>query len=314
MTIPDRPPVTAVYTLPVPIWVSCSALGLRYSSGIGGLRFDVVMPQDLEPVGGPPVSDGVSIPDSRDGELIEWTTQYAGWIPDDLQPATALRRVVITAVEAPAPEPPQLWRGPEYRLAEAIGSWFDRVRTWAEIYTGQDLDPAHRLYDSQAIGEGLAFIVPPRSGVLGVHITQSMISPVTAETWAWILMAVGRNIDPPTELVLHRDARAAHARGFYRRAAIDAAGSVEITLSRILNDLAPALESGQKKRLAGASLGRLISIARDSRVEFEVAYEDLENLVRVRNQAVHDALEPDPLETLRLLDTAERFLSAHRTG
>ena len=66
--------VTAIYELPVPIWVSCAALNGTYPSGYSRVQFDVVMPQKRGPVGGPPVLDGIEVPESLDGKLVEWTT------------------------------------------------------------------------------------------------------------------------------------------------------------------------------------------------------------------------------------------------
>ncbi len=89
MTPPASETVTAIYELPVPIWVSCAALGGTYPSGYGRVQFDVAMPQDLAPAGGPPVIDGVEVPESLDGELAAWTTEYAADVPDEFHPATA---------------------------------------------------------------------------------------------------------------------------------------------------------------------------------------------------------------------------------
>ena len=51
--------VSAIFELPVHIWVMCDALDATYSTGYGELRFSVVMPEDRPPVGGPPPVPGV---------------------------------------------------------------------------------------------------------------------------------------------------------------------------------------------------------------------------------------------------------------
>lgn len=247
-TPPASETVAAIYELPVPIWVTCEALSGTYPSGYGRLQFDVVMPQDHASVGGPPVVDGVEVPESVDGELVEWTTKYAAWIPKKFQPATALRRIVITAVEAPT-DAARSWRGPDQQLGEFIKFWFDEVRSWVEIATGQDLDPGHRVYDAETVGAGLTFIAPPHEGDLGVRLTRRHIRPVTAAEWQGILAAVRDGKEPPLEYLLIRDANAAFARGFYRRAVIDAAAALELALVRILDDRIEDLPEKQRKGL-----------------------------------------------------------------
>jgi hypothetical protein len=302
--------VTAIYELPVPIWVSCAALGGTYPSGYGRVQFDVVMPQDHAPVGAPPVIDGVEVPESFDGELIAWTTKYAAWIPKELQPATALRRIVITAVEAPT-DTARAWRGPDQQLGEFIKFWFDQVRSWVEILTGQDLDPGHRVYDSETVGAGLTFMAPPREGDLGVRLTTRHIQPVSAAAWRGILAAVRDGMEPPLERLLIRDAHAAFARAFYRRAVIDAAAALEIALVRVLDERVEDLPERQRERLEGGpTLGISIDIAKVSGFEFEVPFEDLKRLNKARNDAVHRAQAPDYSETLILLEVAGNFLES----
>lgn len=310
-TTPPAPEtVTAIYELPVPIWVTCAALGETYSSGVGDVRFNVAMPRDQGPVGGAPSIEGVEVPESQGEALVEWTTRYAGWIPKEFEPATALRRIVITNVEAPT-DPTRSWRGPDQQLGEYIAFWFDRVRTWAEILTGQDLDPAHRLYYAVTVGAGLTFINPPREGPLGHHLATRQIQPVTAADWEWILMAVCDGTEPPVEHLLYRDAQAACSRGFYRRTVIDAAAALELTLVQVLTERIEDLPEPQRTRLErGPMLGTCIDIAQASGFEFEVPFEDLRRLSRARNDAVHRAQAADYVATLTLLGVARDFLAS----
>ena len=261
-------------------------------------------------MGAAPEVAGVSNSERQGEELLAWTTEYAGFIPEEMQPATALRRVVITAVQAPV-DPEKAWRGPEHQLAEAVGFWFDQVRTWVEIYTGQDLDPEHRVYTATTVGAGLTFVAPPNDGALGIQLFTPRIQPVSAENWRNILAAVRAGVEPQPELLLHRDARAALSRRFYRRAVIDAATAAEIVLVRCLNQQSATLPEKQIKRLAKATLGTSISIAEESGLSFEVTFADLKELNRLRIAAVHLAEEPDYFETSTLLDTSRRFISAH---
>ena len=302
--------VVAIYELPVPIWVSCAALNETYPSGYGRVQFDVVMPQDRAPVGGPPVIDGVETTQPLDGELVAWTTEYAADVPEEFQPATALLRLVITAVEAPT-DTARSWRGPDQQLGEIIKFWFDQVRSWVEICTGQDLDPGHRVYDAETVGAGLTFIAPPREGDLGLQLTTRHIQPVTAAEWRWILAAVRDGKEPPLERLLVRDADAAFARGFYRRAVIDAAAALELALVRIMDERIEEIPESQRKGLAARpSLGRYIDVAKASGFEFDVTFEDLKRLNDARNDAVHRAQAPDSFETLMLLRVVGNFLAS----
>lgn len=311
MTEQSQVEVTAVYELPVPIWVSCGALGQTFRSGIGSLRFDVAMPKDEQPVGAAPEVKGASFPEQPDGEILAWTTEYAGFIPEDMQPATALRRIVITAVQAPV-DPDKSWRGPDHQLGELVGYWFDQVRTWAEIYTGQDLDPDHRVYTATSVGAGLAFVAPPNDGALGVQLTTPRIQPVSAEDWRKILAAVRDGVEPPVEFLLHRDARAMLSRRFYRRAVIDAATAAEIVLFRSVKQQSASLPENQRNRLdERATLGKLISIAETSGLSFAVTFDELKELNRLRIAAVHLAQAPGYFETYALLDISNRFISDH---
>ncbi|GAA3525095.1 hypothetical protein GCM10022234_22540 [Aeromicrobium panaciterrae] len=198
--------VTTIYALPVPVWVTCETLGGTYPTGYGKVRFDIVMPQDAPPTGAAPIVSGVEIPDPRDGELSQWTCKYGAFIPESLKPATTLQRVVVTNVEAPD-DVTRSWNTADLQLAEVINDWFDRVRTWAEILTGQDLDPSHRVYDAEISGTGLTFIVPPHEGSLGMTLTAPSIRPVRPEEWQRILELVRDDTEPPLEELLSRDAR-----------------------------------------------------------------------------------------------------------
>ncbi len=310
--------VTAIYDLPAPIWVTCAALGETYSSGYGKVRFEVALPPDKGPGGAAPVIDGVKFPDSQAGESVVWTQEYGAFIPESLRPATALHRVVLTAVVAPI-SPARSWCSADQQLAELVDTWFDQVRTWIEIVAGQDLDPRHRTYDAEIVGGGLTFITPPHEGSLGITLTTPSIRPIRAQEWQAVLAAVRDGKEPPLEELLSRDARAAHGRGSNRRATIDAAAALEVALARILVARADELPARQCARLDNSpTLGAYISIAEASGVEFNVTFDDLRRLSRCRNDAVHLGQAPSSWDTASLVQIAIDFLGAHglmkRTG
>lgn len=240
---------------------------------------------------------------------MEWTIRQAAWIDEASEPAIALLRIAITSVKAPAD--PRPYGGPQQQLGETISAWFERLRTWVETCTGQDLDPGHRMFNAEIVGAGLTFLGPaPQNGV-GIRISTPRIQPVGERDWGQILTNIRAGADPNVELILYRDASAAALRGFHRRAVIDAAASVEIPLGRLLADHAELLPRRQQESLARhPGLGGLVGIARRSALELSVSFDELERLARYHNDAVHRAEEPDYMTLIGLLGTARRFLES----
>lgn len=301
--------VRAVFELPVPIWVMCDALDVTYSTGYGNLRFRVVMPQNRPPFGGPPEIPGI---DSPNDEQIMWTQEYAATIPACLEPAIALQRIAVTDVEGPAYEE-KPWFTPDAQLAEFMNRWFDQVRTWVEIFTGQDLDPNHRVYDAELVGAGLTFIEPPLSGaVAGMRITTPHILPLSANRWEAIMGLVRDGSEAPLEEVLSRDARAAHRRHSNRRAVIDAATALEIVLGRHVRSVASQLPVKQRNRISARSaLGDYISIAEHSHLQIAVPIAQLSWVNRLRNDAAHRGMSPNDSDTGDAVQIMIEFLGAH---
>ncbi|MDQ0537712.1 hypothetical protein QF011_000242 [Curtobacterium flaccumfaciens] len=299
--------VTAIYELPVPIWVAAATLSRTYESGVGGLEFDVAMPKDHEPDGAPPAISDLS----EEAEGLTWTQEYGAFIPESLKPATALVRIALLNVKGPNDDDLP-WRTVDQQLAEGVDWWFGSVRSWVEVLTGQDLDPKHRVFDAEAVGSGLTFIEPPHQNALGLRITTPHIRPVQEREWEALLKAVGEGKEPPLEELLSRDARAAQRRGANRRAIIDATTAVEIALTRHVGSLRSTLPPKQQKRLdRKPSFGTFISIAEDSGLTLQVTYERLRSLNELRNNAAHRGLAPSDLEAVRAVQVMIDFLAEH---
>ncbi|MEU8389051.1 hypothetical protein [Micromonospora sp. NPDC048843] len=303
--------VKAIFELPVHIWVTCAALDATYLTGYDKLRFNVVMPDARPPVGGPPPVLGAESRLELTGDQPIWAQEYSAHIPESLRPATALHRVVVTDVEGPTYDH-KSWFTPEHQLAEYINRWFDEVRTWTEIVTGQDLDPNHRVYDAESVGAGLSFIEPPHDGALGIKITTPHVRPLRVEEWAYILGLVRDGNEPPLEEVLSRDARAAHRRHANRRAIIDAATAVEIVLGRHVRNHADRLPERQQRRInERTALGDYISIAEHNRLPLAVPAERLRTLNNLRNDAAHRGAAPGHWEAGNAVQVMIDFLSVH---
>lgn len=301
----------AIYEFPVPIWVTCTTLGRAYQTGFGPLRFDVVMPENAPPMGGPPAVAGIGEALALSGEQVVWAQEYGAFIPESLRPATAIHRVAVTGVEGPI-FGDRSWFTPDRQAAESINRWFDDVRTWVEIFTGQDLDPRHRVYDAESVGAGLTFIEPSHQEALGLTITTPRVRPVRLEEWVAILNFVREGTEPPLEEILSRDARAAQRRNANRRAVIDAATALEVALGRHIRRLAADLPETQQKRINDrTALGDYISIAEHSHLELAVPFDHLRQLNKLRNDAAHRGQGPNNWEAGTALQVMIDFLANH---
>jgi hypothetical protein len=310
--------VRAIFELPVHIWVMCDALETTYPTGYRDLRFNVAMPNGRPPVGGPPDVPGIGSRAEPTGEQVVWVQEYGAFIPESLRPATAVHRVALTDVQGPRYDH-KSWFTPDHQLVNYVNEWFDDVRTWVEVFTCQDLDPRHRVYDAESVGSGLTFIEPPHDGALALTITTPHIRPLRAQEWADILGFVRDGEQPPLEEVLSRDARAAHRRNANRRAIIDAATALEIALGRHVRGLADQLPEKQRNRISErAALGNYISIAEDSGLQLAVPIDRLRWLNNLRNAAAHRGEAPGHWQAGNAVQVMIDFLSAHgrlrRTG
>jgi hypothetical protein len=311
--------VSAIFELPVHIWVTCDALAAKYPTGYGELRFSVVLPTDQPPLGGAPDVPGTASRAELTGDQVVWAQEYGAFIPESLRPATALHRVAMTDVDGPTYDDHRSWLTSDNQLARYVNRWFDDVRTWVEVVTGQDLDPNHRVYDAELVGVGLTFIEPSHDGAVGITITMPHVRPLRAQEWADILGLVRDGKQAPLEEVLSRDARAARRRDANRRAIIDAATALEIALGRHVRSVADQLPATQRQRISErTALGDYISIAEHSGLQLAVPVDRLRWLSRLRNDAVHHGAAPSHWDAGDAVQLMIDFLSAHgllrRTG
>ena len=302
--------ITAIYQLPVPIWISTDVLGERIRSGYRGFEFDVFMPTDIAPVGGAPVVPCVEVPAvESDADLVVWAVEFAAEASDPN--STALCRVVVQTLESHDPV-----NGPS-DLARAMERWFDAVRTWAETLTGQDLDPNHRVFSSKEYGEHLTLLdpAPATNGPIALSLSIPHVVPVSASEWRMLLARVAAGEEPPLEEQLNRDARAAFNREQYRRSVIDAASAAEIVLHRLIATSVTEAQlpnSEYRRRLLKLDmqpLGDLVKIADAAGVDVEV--DGLAALVRVRNDAIHRGAAPSIFDAYQAGKAATRLLGCY---
>lgn len=117
--------VTAIFELPVPIWIATEVLGERNATGWGSLEFDVVMPSAGGAVGTPPVIDGVAVPAQKPGsdELLVWEQRFAACTPGAESESTALCSIVVQTHNSREADTDR------YELSTVVDPWFDAVRT-----------------------------------------------------------------------------------------------------------------------------------------------------------------------------------------
>jgi hypothetical protein len=286
--------VTAIFELPVPIWISTGVLGERITSGFGSVTFDVLMPTDDGPAGGPPRVEGVEVPTVVDGslELLTWAQRFAAF-PSD-RDSTAVCRVVVQTNGAA-----NRWSDP-YALARAIDPWFNAVRTWAETITGQDLDPDHRVYSATAHGARLTILepIPTTEGPIALTLETPNVIPVPADRWRHILAQVAAGTEPPLEEQLSRDSRAAFARNQLRRSVIDAASAAEIVLHQVVSTQVTTADMPNREyrkkfeALDNQPLGGLVTIVEKVGVDLGVDPASLKELSKVRDDAIHRGVTP----------------------
>ncbi|RNL77585.1 hypothetical protein [Nocardioides marmorisolisilvae] len=306
--------VTAIYELPVPIWISTEVLGERIGTGIGNLTFDVVMPGAAGPVGSPPQIEGVNVPTTVDSssDLIVWTQQFAAFSSDP--ESTALCRIVVqttTEVGDPLNLP--------YELARVIDLWFDAVRTWSEAMTGQDLDPNHRVYSATSHGAQLTMLdpEPTTDGPLALTLTTPRVMPVPAQAWRKLLELVAAGHEPPLEETLSRDSRNAYGRGHYRRSVIDAASAAEIVLHRLISTSLTAanMPNGDYRKklekLGKQPLGELVAIVEKADIDLDVDTAGLQELVDMRNDAIHRGITPGSFQAFAPVQAVMNLLGRH---
>ena len=160
--------VRAVFELPVHIWVMREALGRDLPDWLRPAPVRRRDADDGSPTAGPPAVEGIESRPELTGGTSCGPTSTAPSFPSRLCP----RPPSFGSASPTSRDPPtttRSWFTPEHQLAEYVTPWFDNVRTWVEVVTGQDLDPNHRVYDAEAVGAGLTFIEPPNDAALGLR-------------------------------------------------------------------------------------------------------------------------------------------------
>lgn len=288
---------TAIYELPVPVWIDSGALGKTFPTGCRDVTFDVHMPERGGEDGSPPALEGLG------DTALRWTQRFAARLPEGRDDAVAICRVGITAFEDPQSDDHHAV------VSAVIDEWFDRVRTWVEVVTGQDLDFRHPTHDAHEVGRGLTYVDDEENTLHGLWLTTRPVNPIRVGEWAASLVYAADDRPPRLEHVICRDARASFARDYHRRAVIEAATATELLLVRELQGIAGSLSNKHRKALDGKpTFGTCIRIAKDAGLKLPVEIDRLEQLNSARIAAVHHGESAGTFESVRCVQTCIDFV------
>jgi hypothetical protein len=317
----DEQAIVGVYDLPMHVFVRPDVLGSAVSTAAGALQFEV-----LAPVGVADAALDVVVPPplplvSDDDEALAespWVMNYGAFTDG---PAVALCRVGIVAplrnAESLQAAP---WNEGSPRavvhdaLAHRVEAWFDAVRSWVEVLTGQDLDHRHPVYDATLHGHGLKLwdgdvLAPP--GLL--TLTTPTVNPLDLSGWTSVLARVGEGAAPPAEHLLARDARAAAIRRDTRKAVLDASAAAELVLNGLLAHELAGLSDTTRFAIQAENrtLGRLVDLLAKARPDVLDRRDDLRHLTTLRNRAAHRGTAPAYDDAVRAVDTATELALLH---
>jgi hypothetical protein len=322
----------AVYRFPIPLGVTQGCLGNTFAVSIGGLAGRGSFPKFQWSDEGPQLV--APRLDERLLKAIEHYSQhedvwvhhnYWGFIRSWNSAKRLLTAVGVTAVtlrfEVPrdaitfefhpqAAGPPS--GQPLDELFTGIDGWFDRLRTWLEVAIDQDADHRQPLSSSRTVGDGLmifgsaetAWSLPRFPHELHVVVHREELLNLPRFRRAATRANAGQS--PSEGHLLLRDARAAYRRTSFRRAAIDAGSAVEVTLAAFNRAVVGLSPSGGRPPTLGwyVNQGPLVDgVGQPSTVLQR-------DLVRIRNQAIHQNSSPTGAEAKRALDLAKQVVDA----
>jgi hypothetical protein len=226
--------------------------------------------------------------------------------------------IILSEPKDALPELPRDFGQLSMRIAlaalESLDPWFDLVRSWIEVLTGQDLDYKSPSFDLTFQGDGF-------HRWDGLWLTKELpatrtrlINPVSLEDWMRILGKAGEQREPPLEYLVARDARAALLRGDLRRAAIDIGTAAEITLNNAYRQNIAAI-TGASRTLSQAArnLRTLAEALTDAGVPLGATREEIGCLADARNIAVHEGREMTADELLPSLTALTALLGKNGT-
>jgi hypothetical protein len=206
-------------------------------------------------------------------------------------------------------------------LAEGIDSWFETVATWVRVVSDQDVNlellgsvswPARGLKIQTTSGKevGASHKIKPRIKIRFPSGQQAL----DIHQWQYVLARAGDHDKPPIEYLFAVDARTASRLHQSRRAVVDAATSVELSLNRVFDDSLRALPNPirgvirSERRTLGAILNVLAKA--DKLPAGLTQREIMNNVIEIRNKAMHTGYTPTGDEAKTAARLAIKIASA----
>jgi hypothetical protein len=194
-------------------------------------------------------------------------------------------------------------------LFSEIDLWFERVRTWVEAAVDQDADPDNPIATVTNPGQGL-MVMTEDNGVISLPASALTIianlvqyEAVKLPMLRKILNQANSGATPGDMHLLLKDSRAALRRNHFRRAVIDAGSATELALADFNNRLAH-VPTGSRLPTLGWYVNQS-AIAAGAGVPANTQTD----LVRVRNNAIHQNRVPSRDETILALDLARHIVN-----
>ena len=309
------------YDLPVPIAVSRDVLGSTCATKIADIATEVRAPLPHPQTDYPataPILPGVPPNNSKINNPYDWAITFAGNYTEEY--STYVRRlgVVFQNSGSELANFPEGRYSPSARISltavQGLDEWFDHLRTWIEVLTGQDLDYRHPVFDAYYPGDGF------HRWEGGAWLTKELpeinlrdITPVSLENWKLALKKSGNQIEPPLEQILARDARAAFRRGDFRRASIDIGTTSEILMNRLYRANIDVLNgAGLTIMIQGQrNLRSLKNALTQAGIPLNVSDEQIDDLINARNSAAHEGHEISKDKLEPCLTTMMKLLKSH---
>jgi hypothetical protein len=191
-------------------------------------------------------------------------------------------------------------------LSRGIDSWFETLIKWVRILSDQDVNAEQ--YDLVSWpGRGLEMrrvsgnIIYPPSQIrkpISFRLCRQLLNE---RQWHYALAEAAKLEAPQIEYILAADARAAARSNQFRRAVLDAATSVELSLNRILDGILSDVSSPIRDAIRSErrTLGQLISVLRKANsLPTDISEQEVKTVVEARNRAIHKGQMPTSMEAM----------------
>jgi hypothetical protein len=201
------------------------------------------------------------------------------------------------------------------QLFAQIDAWFERVRLWVRILLNQDVDEDVEASRVSMAGRNLKVLTIDNGTVSlpryanSVQINMLEVEALDEQCWRDVLDLASRGSSPPVEYSLASSARIQLRVHQYRRAVIDAASAVDVTLSDLFHanytNLPPGLQTTLNQ--GRETLGWLVDMLTNAAglppaltgISARLPPDLKSGLVNVRNDVLHRNRTPTYEETAR---------------